>query len=72
MELKLHPFDETADAAFEAMRKGATIWQQFNCASCGIKQTMAEKNKFYTRGVCEECGHETDIQRDGCNFMVML
>jgi len=67
--MKLHPFKECADDAFEKMQLGATIWQQFNCAKCGVKQTMAEKNTFFTRGTCEECGHETNIERDGCNFM---
>jgi len=67
--MKLHPFDEAAAAAFEKMDQGATIWQQFNCAHCGAKQTMAEKNQFFTRGICEECGKETNIKRDGCNYM---
>jgi len=70
--MKLHPFDEVAKTAFEKMQQGATIWQQFNCAKCGIKQTMAEANRFFTRGICEECGHETDIKRNGCNVMVAL
>jgi len=70
--MKLHPFDEVAKTAFEQMQKGATIFQQFNCAKCGTKQTMAEKNRFFTRGICEECGHETDIRHDGCNVMVMF
>jgi hypothetical protein len=71
--MKLHPFDKCAAAAFEVMdKKGATIFQQFNCAKCGTKQTMSEKDKFFTRGICEECGAETDIEQDGCNYMVVF
>lgn len=71
--MKLYPFDDcAAAAAFELMTEhGAIIRQQFNCAVCGVKQTMAEENKFFTRGICEECGAETDIKRDGCNYMVI-
>ena len=69
--MKLHPFEECADAALRLIiEKGVTIHQQWNCAHCGVKQTMEEANKFFTRGICEGCGKETDIQRDGCNYMV--
>lgn len=68
--MKLHPFDKCVADAFKIMKKGSAIYQQFNCMHCGTKQTMADANKFYTRGICEECGKETDIKRNGCNYMV--
>jgi hypothetical protein len=67
--MKLHPFNDVAIHAAATMAKGATIFQQFNCAHCGIKQTMDTPNKFFEKGTCEECGKITDIKRDGCNFM---
>ena len=67
--MKVSPFDEVVANAEERMRDGWTIYQQFNCAHCGVKQTMPDANKFYTRGLCEECGKETNIMKDGCNFM---
>ena len=70
--MKLHPFDECVAQAATYMERGATVHQQFNCARCGTKQTMDMPNKFYTSGVCEECGHETDIRKNGCNYSVML
>lgn len=69
--MKLHPFYEVAKAAEEAVNKGADVHQQFKCAGCGIKQTMEEKNKFYKTGRCEECNHITDIEKDGCNFLLI-
>jgi hypothetical protein len=69
--LNLHPFDEVAKNAESKMREGWTIHQQFNCEHCGEKQTIAEENQFFTRGRCEECGKETDIRKNGCNFMAI-
>lgn len=68
--MKLHPFWECADAAHKLMMQGATVHQQFNCAHCGMKQTMAEPNAWYKLGLCEECGQETNIEKDGCNYMI--
>lgn len=69
-KMNLHPFDECAKAAIDIIGNGGTVYQQFNCAACGTKQTIAEPNKFYTQGRCQECSHITDIRRDGCNYMV--
>lgn len=48
----------------------AIVYQQFNCAGCGAKQTMDDPNTLYESGTCEECGAVTDIKRDGCNYAV--
>jgi len=69
--MKLHPFDECAKAAKQKVDQGHTIYQQWNCAHCGVKQTMEVANTFFTLGKCEECGRETDIRRDGCNWMLV-
>lgn len=67
--MNLHPWQDVLDNAERKIAEGWTVYQQFNCAKCGTKQTMPDENKFYVRGRCEECGHETDIVRDGHNFM---
>lgn len=69
--MNLHPFYEVAKTAGEAVARGDTVHQQFKCAGCGIKQTMEKPDAFFTKGTCEECGHVTDIEKDGCNFMVI-
>jgi transcription elongation factor Elf1 len=68
--MKLHPFAECAAAAKQWADKGANVYQQFNCVGCGKKQTMVEANTFYKLGKCEECGHITNIEKDGCNYML--
>ena len=70
--MELHPFDEVVREAGERIRPGVVVHQQFACASCGSKQTMDTPNVFYTGGRCEECGAETNIRADGCNYMVVL
>ena len=67
--MKLHPFEQCRKDAEDWMRRGADIYQQFNCEHCGTKQTMDVKNKFFEKGRCEECGRETDIKARGCNYM---
>jgi hypothetical protein len=68
--MKLWPFAEVASAVLERKLEGYHFCQQFNCAGCGRKQTMGLPDILFERGVCEECGHETDIKHDGCNYML--
>lgn len=70
MTMKLHPFYECADGAHKMMEKGHRIFQQFNCSHCGTKQTMETPNVFYKLGNCEACGKQTDIENEGCNYML--
>jgi hypothetical protein len=69
--MNLHPFWECADRAHRLILQGHTVYQQFLCAKCGTKQTMDNANNFYKLGECEECHHTTNIEHDGCNYMVI-
>lgn len=69
--MNLHPFGEVAANAENKVKGGWMIFQQFQCGGCGVKQTIDKPNSFYIEGICEECGHVTDIQKDGCNFMAV-
>ena len=69
--MKLHPWGEVIQQAERYMAEGFTIYQQFNCAHCGVKQTMDAPNTFYMLGKCQECGKETNIRMDGHNYMLM-
>jgi hypothetical protein len=31
---------------------------------------MEVRNVFFKVGRCQECGHQTDIEHDGCNYML--
>ena len=66
-----HPFYEVATQAQEQMARGHTIHQKFTCGRCGSRQTMAEPDKFFTKGQCEACGHETNLVVTGCNYVMV-
>ncbi len=51
---------------------GAVIFQRFTCEACLARQTMPEPDRFYTSGKCDECGHVTNIVKNGCGFMLIL
>jgi hypothetical protein len=67
--MNLHPWNDVLANAKRKMDQGWTVYQQWNCAHCGVKQTMPDKDKFFIKGKCEKCGEETDIRKDGMNFM---
>lgn len=68
--MKLYPWKEILDAADGLAKQGVDVYQQFNCSGCGTKQTMEHANVFHPSGICEECGHETNIVKDGMNYMI--
>lgn len=43
----------------------AYLFQQFNCAGCGARQTMPYPDTLFIEGHCEECGTVTDLRKDG-------
>lgn len=69
--MKLHPWNEVITQAEKYMAEGFNIHQQWNCAHCGVKQTMDVANTFYMLGECEECGKQTNIRQDGHNYMLI-
>lgn len=69
--MRVYPFDEVCREAKAHADAGLYVFQQFNCAHCGTKQTIDKPNQFHTSGICEECGKETDIEKDGCNYMLI-
>lgn len=69
--MNLYPFEECTKEAERKIEQGFNVFQQFNCAHCGVKQTIETANKFYTLGECEECGKYTDIKKDGCNYLLV-
>lgn len=66
--MNIHPWNDVLKNADARIADGWTVYQQWNCAHCGVKQTMPDENKFFEKGKCEECGEITDIKRDGHNF----
>lgn len=70
--MKIFPFMDVVREALELQLSDPQIetFQQFKCSHCGAKMTMAEPNKFYTWGTCELCDHSTNIQDNGCNYLL--
>lgn len=63
---------ECAEAVEPLIKSGkVTVYQKWTCEKCWSRQTMSEANKFFTSGTCENCGHVTDIERDGCNYLLI-
>ena len=71
-KIKYHdyPFHECAAEANKLVMQGFDVYQKYTCANCGSRQTFEEANTFHTQGRCEECGHITDIAKQGCNYML--
>jgi DNA-directed RNA polymerase subunit RPC12/RpoP len=67
-----HPLHECVSTAAPLILSGATIHQKYTCSACGSRQTIAEANRFFTRGKCEECSHITNIEAQGCNYLVIF
>lgn len=66
-----YPFYEVATEAQQQMARGHSIHQKFTCGRCSSRQTMAEPNKFFIKGLCESCGYETDLEVTGCNYVLV-
>jgi PHP family Zn ribbon phosphoesterase len=69
--MRVYPWDEVCREAKAHADAGLSVFQQFNCAHCGTKQTMEDANVFHTHGTCEECGKLTDIKKDRCNYLLI-
>ena len=65
------PFKEAVDKALDMINRGCHVYQKFTCVNCGERQTIDTPNKFYKLGICEECKYQTDIEAQGCGFMLV-
>jgi hypothetical protein len=66
-----HPFYEVAANIKTFAERGDKCFQKWTCQSCGARQTMTDPNKVFTSGQCEECSQATDIEANGCNFLLV-
>jgi|GEM_PF-3070233 len=65
-------FDQILREADTAIAQGGMVFQKWTCKGCGKRQTIDKPNSFFTGGKCEECGHETDLRKEGCGFMAFF
>lgn len=72
-QVKHHPFHEVAENMTEQItKKNAICFQIWTCERCGARQQMERANAMFTEGVCENCEHVTNLERTGCNFLLMM
>lgn len=67
-----YPFEEIVQAVDDHAAKGHLCFQKFTCEQCGNRMGMDEANVLYKLGTCDKCGHTTDIEKNGCNYMLMI
>ena len=66
-----HPFYEVAAEAARHVANGATVFQKWTCAGCGARLTLEEPNKFHLTGTCDLCPAVTNIEAQGCNYLLI-
>jgi hypothetical protein len=68
---KDYPFYEVAKAADQLIAQGCAVYQKFTCSGCGARLSMDEPNVFHKMGTCDKCPAVTNIEKQGCNYMVV-
>lgn len=69
-----YPLEQIVDALNDIKKAGMSVhfFQKFTCSKCGSRQTMAEPDRLFASGSCEECGTVTNLRERGCNYMLIL
>lgn len=67
-----HPFYEVAASAEDVIDRGGIVFQKWTCSRCEQRLTMEIPNTFHKIGYCFECGAESDIVAQGCNFVAVF
>lgn len=68
---KNYPFVDVSVQAGERVLAGDVVYQKFTCGGCGSRQYIDVPNVFYTTARCEACGATTDVEKAGCNFLLV-
>lgn len=66
-----HPFYTVVEEAGRHVANGATVYQKWTCAGCGARLTLEEPNKFHLTGTCDMCPTVTNIEAQGCNYLLI-
>ena len=70
--MKKYPLYEIVVQANEQAIQGHETYQKFQCERCGLEQHMEHPNVFHTAGKCEHCEYITDLQKTGCNYLLVM
>ena len=66
------PFKEICEAVDVHAKSGALCFQKWTCDGCGKRLTASTPNYFTFAGHCEECNAITDIEKKGCNYLLIM
>lgn len=66
-----YPFIEVVASCTKLLNLGHHFHQKFSCDKCGQRLTVDRPDVLYETGTCEACGHTTNIQERGCNYMLV-
>jgi len=69
---KDHPFEEICAAVKKHAEKGNLCYQKFTCGGCGQRLGVDKPNVFYKTIKCDECGYVTDVEKQGCNYLLEM
>lgn len=67
-----YPFYEMVAKAAAVIESGGTVYQKFTCEKCHNRLAMDDANMFHKTGHCDKCGHITNLEVNGCGFMVFF
>lgn len=67
-----YPFYEICNSVQEQIILGHECYQKFTCAKCGNRLTIEIPNVMYASGSCDKCGHITNIEKQGCNYCLVM
>ena len=69
-----HPPDKTYEELepmlINILQRGEMFWGKFDCGYCGTRQTFAEPNILFKKGLCEECQKVTELDRWGLSVLL--
>ena len=66
------PFYEVVAAAERYMQAGHDVHQKFTCVGCGARLGIDTPNVFHKLGTCDKCPAVTNIERQGCNYLIHM
>ena len=67
-----YPLDEIEKSFKRHRLHGGVCFQKFTCSGCHRRLTVSEPFKIYTQGTCDNCNAVTNIEEQGCNFIMIL
>ena len=66
------PFWDVVETANEQIKKGNTVHQKYTCSRCRNRLTIETPNVFHKTGTCDKCNAVTNIEKHGCNYLIIL